>query len=76
MKVYILQKNNWFLTKWKRLSKEDETQLEISFVDESKNSKQITWSLNMNKPYLLSRLIAQVKLVWEKIFFVELPINF
>ncbi len=56
--------------------KECETKLEISFVDESNNSKQIKWTFNINKEFLLSQLINQLKTVWEQIFFVELPINF
>lgn len=60
-----------------RLFKEEETKLEISFVDESKNSKQITWLLNFNKqPHMLSQLIALLKQTWEKIYFIELPINY
>ena len=59
-----------------RLFKEKETKIEISFVVESKNSMQLKWTFNLNKEFLLSQLISQLKILWEKIFFVELPINF
>jgi len=60
-----------------RLFKEEETKLEISFVDESRNSKQITWQINFRKqPHMLSQLIALLKNSWEKIYAIELPINY
>jgi hypothetical protein len=45
-------------------------------VDELRNSEQINWSFDLNKSFLLSQLIAQLKANWEKIFFIELPINY
>jgi hypothetical protein len=59
-----------------RLFKEIERRVEISIVDESNNSKQITWTLDFNKEFLLSQFISQLKTCWEQLFFIELPINF
>ena len=59
-----------------KLFKENDNQIEISFVDELRNSKQFNWSFCLNKQFLLSQLITQLKDTWEKIFFIELPINF
>lgn len=70
-----IKSNNGFAF-LKRISKDNEKRIEISFVDESRNSKQIIWSFNLNKQHLLSQLINQLKLTWEKIFLVDLPINY
>lgn len=61
---------------FKKLFKEDETRIVISLVDESKNSKQINWSFSLNKQFVLSQLISQLKEIWEKTFFIELPISY
>ena len=53
-----------------------ETKLEISIVDEARNSKQITWSFTINSQHVFSQLIKLIKKAWEQVFFVELPINF
>jgi hypothetical protein len=45
-------------------------------VDELRNSEQINWAFGLNKQFLLSQLITQLKETWEQVFFIELPINF
>ncbi|CAF0760392.1 unnamed protein product [Brachionus calyciflorus] len=59
-----------------KLFREDETKIEISTVDEANNSTQVNWIIKMNKSYQLSQFISLIKEIWEKIFFIELPINF
>ena len=61
-----------------RLFKDSETKIEISFVDESSfdTTQQINWLFEFNNNNLLSQLVKQLKEIWEKIFFVEMPINF
>lgn len=59
-----------------KLFKHDETRIEINILDESSNSAQIKWIIKMNKTFQLSQFIYLIKDLWEKIFFVELPISF
>ena len=59
-----------------KLFKQEETKLEISIVDETKN-KNISWLINFRKqPHMLSQLIELLKQTWESIYGIELPINY
>lgn len=59
-----------------KLFKHDETKIEINILDELSNSIHIKWTIKMNKVFQLSQFIFIIKDIWEKIFFVEIPISF
>ena len=48
----------------------------IDKLDESNNSKQVSLQFYVNDQYFLSQLIIKIKTIWEKIFFIELPISY
>jgi hypothetical protein len=58
----------------KRLFKENEAKIEITFVDELNNTNEYILVMNLSKPYILSQLVSKLKSIWESEFYVDMRI--